>query len=297
MQMLWLAAILKAEGLTVEEHDGWENRTKKRFDRFKPVGLINHHTSGPGVIPKYPDPPFYPDSALEDKCNLTIRPDGVVVVLNAGIAKDTGLGDRNVLEAVRADRPAPAPLDTYKGKTAAGHPIPGGSNPGIDGTDFFIDIEVQHLGTGGPIVPVQLEALIVTNVAICKKMDWDPRTRVIGHREWTKRKTDPRWNGDSNPMPGIRADTLSHMEDEMTPEQAKQLKEVHSILTGPLLGGPNNPTAEQAWNRTYNLVQLIREELPEDVDATVLAGDLAEMFGPELGTRVGNELVRLSQES
>jgi hypothetical protein len=87
------------------------------------------------------------------------------------------------------------------------------------------------------------------------------------------------------------------MEDEMTPEQAKQLKEVHSILTGPLLGGPNNPTAEQAWNRTYNLVQLIREELPEDVDATVLAGDLAEMFGPELGTRVGNELVRLSQES
>jgi len=290
MQLLWLATVLRAEGLSVEEHDGWENRTKKPFERFTPVGLINHHTAGSKVLPNYPDPPFYKNKSLEGKCNLTIRPDGVVVVLNAGVAADSGYGDRKVRDALQVGAPAPSPSDTYNRKGR-----PSGENPGVGGNNWFIDIEVQHLGNGDPIVAVQREALIVTNAAICKKMDWDPLIRIIGHRDWTTRKVDPRWDGDVNPMPGITANTMTRMEDDMTPEQAKQLKEVHALLTSPMMG-PGAPVPVQAWSRTYNLVQLIREELPEDVDASVIAGELAEMFGPDLGARVGNELLRISAE-
>ncbi len=195
MQMDWLADILLAEGLTVEEHTGWKKRTMRHFDRFHPVGIINHHTAGSKVIPNYPDPPFYRNEALQTKCNLTIRPNGVVVVLNAGYAFDSGKGTPLILEVVQADGPLPS-LTGLKSK--------------VTGNPWFIDIEVQHLGNGSPIVAVQREALIATNAAICRHLEWDPRTRVIGHREWAPdRKPDPKWDGKANPMPQIRDDTFN----------------------------------------------------------------------------------------
>jgi hypothetical protein len=206
----WLADELRAAGLTVIEHDGWETRTMRPFDQFMPVGLLNHHTAGSSVLTNYPDPPYWSNRRLEASCNITIRGDGTVAVLNAGWAHDSGNGDKKVLAAVRADRAAPKPSDTYvDGK-------PGGVNPGVSGNRYYIDIEVQHLGNGDPIVPAQRMALIATNAVICRHMAWDPRFRLIGHREWTRRKVDPRWDGSANPMPQIRQDTLNTMEDEMT---------------------------------------------------------------------------------
>lgn len=202
--LTWLAEELMKAGLDVIEHDGWRTRTLRSFDEFTPVGLINHHTAGSSVLPNYPDLPFYRNESLEEKCNLTIRPDGVVVCLNAGYAADSGFGDHGVLDAVREDREPPEPTDTYIDFDPV---TPGGSNPGILGNRWFIDIEVQHLGNGDPVVAVQREALIVANAVICEQMGWDPLTRVIGHREWTSRKTDPRWDGTASPMPKIRADS------------------------------------------------------------------------------------------
>ena len=215
MQLSWLADVLRAQGLNVLEHDGWKTRTNRPFSAYTPVGLLDHHTAGSSVLTDYPGPPWYPNHRLEKSCNITIRGDGTVVVLNAGYAYDSGYGDQRVLDAVRTDHPIPKPTDTYKNGS------PAGTNPGVPGNRWFIDIEVQHLGNGDPINPPQRQALIGANTAICERMGWDPRYRLIGHREWTRRKIDPRWNGFTNPMSDIRTDTLKQLEDDMTPEQLR----------------------------------------------------------------------------
>jgi hypothetical protein len=216
MKLDWLADVHRDAGLTVIEHTGWKTRTMRPFGDYKPVGLLNHHTAGSSVLTNYPNPPYYRNEALEEKCNLTIRGDGVVVILNAGWAFDSGYGDRKVLAAVGSDTPLSAPSDTYN---SSGQPA--GSNPGVGGNAWFIDNEVQHLGNGTFIADAQRDALIRSNAAICAHMGWDPATRVIGHREWTTRKVDPRWGGFTNPMPQIRSDTGDTM--ALTDEEIRRI--------------------------------------------------------------------------
>lgn len=222
----WLADELNDAGLTVVEHSGWQTRTMQPESNFHPVGLLNHHTAGASILYNYPDPPYWPDSRLDDVCNLTIRPDGTVAVLNAGLAWDSGMGAPEILEAVRNDRPLP--LLTGLTSTVSGNP-------------WFIDIEVQHLGDGTPIHPPQYEALIQANAVICQHMNWNPLTRLIGHREWAPdRKIDPRWDGYSNPMPGIRQATLTAMEGyDMTQEQLEFL----TAMADALLAADARPTS------------------------------------------------------
>ncbi len=189
---------------------GWRTRTnppksKANGGKFQPIGVIDHHTAPPvpGNLVK-----------LSEKCNISIRhPDGAVCLLNSGWAYDSGWGDGLVLAAVKADAALPRPTDTYD--TLNPDPIPGGKNPGVLGNPFFIDIEVQHLGDKSPLLEVMERALVVTNAALCEFMGWNPKTRVIGHREWTKRKIDPRWNGGSNPMPGLRSATAAEVDPNL----------------------------------------------------------------------------------
>lgn len=202
MTMLtWMADAFRDEGLTVVEYSGWKTRTMRPESNFQPAALLNHHTAGSSVLTDYPNPPYWSDSSLADRCNVTIRPDGTVVTLNAGYAYDSGKGAPEVLNAVLNDQPLP----NLTNLTST-----------LNGNPYFIDIEVQHLGDGSPIHPPQYEALIATNAAICKHMGWDPATRLIGHREWAPdRKTDPRWDGYSNPMPDIRQATTDHMQGDI----------------------------------------------------------------------------------
>lgn len=234
LPLVWLANELKAEGLTVTEHSGWKTRSDPRNvynGELVPVGVIDHHTAGSSILTNYPEPPYWTDTRLETACNITIRPDGTLSVLNAGIAYDSGLGSRKVYDAVRLDKPLP-PL--------------AGLVSDMNGTLHFIDIEVQHRGDGGPIDPRQYDTLIRTNAVICDHYGWDPTTRVIGHREWAPdRKIDPQWNGRTNPMPGIRLDTLTAMEEDMTPEQMEALAQRSSDLSVSKL------MAHRLWATSY----------------------------------------------
>ena len=245
LPLVWLADELKAEGLAVTEHTGWKTRSDPRdvySGQLTPVGVIDHHTAGSSILTDYPDPPYWTDTRLEAVCNITIRPDGTLSTLNAGIAYDSGLGSRKVYDAVRLDKPLP-PLS--------------GLTSDMNGTLYFIDIEVQHRGDGGPIDPRQLDTLIRTNAVICRHYNWDPMTRVIGHREWAPdRKTDPKWNGTTNPMPSIRSDTKEAMEeDEMTPEEQKALNWLVNALASkgsdpPAWGSANWSRYKTQWGST-----------------------------------------------
>lgn len=227
LKLTWMATELRAAGLTVKEHTGWRTRSADKPYGYTPVGVINHHTAGSAVLTNYPDPPYYRDAALEFACNLTVRPDGTVVCLNAGIANDSGMGDPAVLERVRQDQPVKPPTD----KTAWDR---------VTGNPWFIDIEVQHLGDGSPINPPQREALIVTNAILLDHYGWNPMSRLIGHREWTLRKVDPRWDGMTNPMPGIRADTEDLMEGDDMPT-AEEIREIVREELDRLLDGRPGP--------------------------------------------------------
>lgn len=202
MRLTWLADRLRAAWPLVEEHPGWETRTLRSFIYYKPKGIINHHTAGSSILYNYPDPPYWPNDRLENSCNVTIKPNGVIAVLNSGWAYDSGQGAPEVLEAVKNDEPLP-PLS--------------GLTSSISGNAHFIDAEVQHRGDGGDIEPIQYEALIAFNTVVCREMGWDPRYRVIGHYEWAPdRKIDPYWDHQwKSTMPGIRTDTYLQLEETM----------------------------------------------------------------------------------
>jgi len=270
--LTWLADELTAAGLNVEEHTGWETRSSPTLNSYNPVGLLNHHTAGSSILYNYPDPPYWSNTRLEDSCNITIRPNGVVAVLNAGYAYDSGQGDPNVLTRVRNDWPIEEPTDHTADDRILGNP-------------YFVDIEVQHKGDGGPIVEVQYDALIRTNAVILTHMGWYPLTRLLGHREWTLRKTDPKWNGTVNPMPGIRADTLALMEDDMpTAEEVAQAVWEHNVQSG--------ITAALALDRNYrNISELIVAHRAGMLGTTAMA-DIDDEDLAEIADAVNDEQAR-----
>ncbi len=214
IRQTYLADILTTAGVAIVEvtdpvtDKPWQEHAAKQPGEctYEPVGLINHHTASVG---HYPAGPWYPVDRLRLKCNLNIKPNGVVYVISAGYQYDSGYGDRRVLASVRSDRAAPKPTDTYN---SAGKPA--GPNPGVLLNPWFIDIECDHPGDGRPITDAQYEALIRTNAAILTHNSWGIH-RLKGHLELTRRKTDPFWNQDRQAMNQVRIDTLNAMEDDM----------------------------------------------------------------------------------
>ena len=172
---------------------------------YVPQGLVNHHTAS---VSNYPATPWYPVDRLRTKCNVNIKPDGVVYLISSGYQYDTGYGDRHVLEAVAAGDVPPRPTDTY----ASGQP--GGTNPGVLMNSWYMDVECDHPGDGRPITAEQYESLVLFNAGVLLEKGWNIN-HLIGHKESTRRKIDPFWNEDRNSMDAIRLDTLKVMETYM----------------------------------------------------------------------------------
>lgn len=187
---------LKKYEVNYIEWEDWETRARYGPDLrdFTPIGLINHHTAGTD---------YYNPERLLTKCNFYVSPDGVTFILSAGYQADSGYGDPTVVERMVDDGPILPPTDTVHSQR-------------INGNPFFVDIEVGHWGMGEPIPVIQRDELIRLNAAICDYYEWDPNTRLIGHKEWTRRKVDPRWsfNGEPDKMEYIRRDTVEMMESK-----------------------------------------------------------------------------------
>ena len=185
-----------------------QHAARDETDRdYVPQGLVNHHTAS---VSNYPGEPWYPVDKLRTKCNVNIKPDGVVYLISSGYQYDTGYGDRHVLEAVAAGEKPPRPTDTY-----ASGGVPGGSNPGVLMNPWYIDIECDHPGDGRDITPEQYESLVLFNAGVLLEKGWNIN-HLIGHKESTRRKIDPFWNQDRNSMDAIRLDTLKVMESYMS---------------------------------------------------------------------------------
>jgi hypothetical protein len=109
-------------------------------------------------------------------CHGVIAKDGTVHLVGNGRANHAGTGDPDVLAAVAAERATlPAPNQRTK-----------------DGNAHFYGFECVNLGDGkDPWPEAQMEAIVRASAALCRAHGWSARS-VIGHKEWTSAKIDPR---------------------------------------------------------------------------------------------------------
>ncbi|MEU9264327.1 peptidoglycan-binding protein [Streptomyces sp. NPDC048251] len=171
-----LVSALRAEGVTVVEHSGWRTNNRNHKGSWGPVnGVIVHHTvtSGTGNSVSLC---FDGHSALPGPlCHGVIAKDGTVHLVGNGRANHAGSGDGDVLKAVIAEKALPAPNEND-----------------TDGNVHFYGFECVNLGDGkDPWPAVQLEAMVRASAALCRAHGWSAAS-VIGHKEWTSTKIDPR---------------------------------------------------------------------------------------------------------
>ncbi|MFI5865588.1 peptidoglycan-binding protein [Streptomyces sp. NPDC051546] len=171
-----LLAALRAEGVNVVEHPGWRTHNRNHKGAWGPVnGIVIHHTVSTGSDSSVA---LCRDGYAElpgPLCHGVIDKAGTVHLIGHGRTNHAGLGDGAVLAAVAAEASPPAPRrnDT-------------------DGNAHFYGFECVNLGNGSdPWPAAQLDAIERASAALCRAHGWSAPS-VIGHKEWTNTKVDPR---------------------------------------------------------------------------------------------------------
>lgn len=220
-----LVASLKRWGVKVVEQPGWRTNNRNNVGKWGPVnGSMVHHTAsadGMGIVdvcfngrPDLPGP----------LCTGVIRKNGTVYLVGNGRANHAGNGSTAVLDAVVNETPIP-------------------DRPGpdaVDGNARFYGWECVNLGDGeDPWPAVQLDVIARVQAAICEHHGWGAGS-VIGHKEWTTRKIDPR----GFTMVGMRSRVAAHLkagptplEEDMTELTSAQMNEIAERVAARLLEG------------------------------------------------------------
>ncbi|MDT0423510.1 peptidoglycan-binding protein [Streptomyces evansiae] len=171
-----LVAALRAEGVKVIEYGKWRTHNRAEHGAWGPLnGVMIHHTVTSGTdasvricydgYAELPGP----------LCHGVIAKNGDVYLVGNGRANHAGLGDDDVLAAVVAERKLPTTNENN-----------------VDGNSRFYGFECVNLGNGADPWPAeQLDAIERVSAAICRAHGWSAAS-VIGHKEWTNTKVDPR---------------------------------------------------------------------------------------------------------
>lgn len=161
-----LADVLRAAGVTVIEHDGWQDRARSSggYADGRPWCVMWHHTASstsPGNDAAYcatgdDDAPV---------CNLIVNRDGSVTVIAAGATNTNGKG-----YALAFSR---------------------GIVPDDSMNTHAVGMEIANNGVGEPYPVAQIDAAFAASVAICAAYGLDPAD-VASHHDWAPdRKIDP----------------------------------------------------------------------------------------------------------
>ncbi|MFD7132363.1 peptidoglycan-binding protein [Streptomyces sp. NPDC059894] len=172
-----LVSALRAEGVTVVEHDGWRTNNRNHKGSWGPVnGVVVHHTVTTGTSSTV-SLCFNGHADLPGPlCHGVIAKDGTVHLVGNGRANHAGAGDPDVLAAVAAEKAT----------------LPAPNQRTTDGNTHFYGFECVNLGDSkDPWPEAQLEAIVRASAALCRAHGWSARS-VIGHKEWTSAKIDPR---------------------------------------------------------------------------------------------------------
>ncbi|MEU5769790.1 peptidoglycan recognition family protein [Streptomyces asoensis] len=167
---------LRAEGVTVVEVGDWRNHNREGHGDWGPVnGVVIHHTVTSGTASSVAICRDGYAGLPGPLCHGVIDKSGTVHLVGWGRTNHAGKGDGDVLAAVVAERALPAPNDMD-----------------TDGNVHFYGFECINLGDGqDPWPEAQLEGMVRAAAALCRAHGWSAAS-VIGHKEWTNTKTDPR---------------------------------------------------------------------------------------------------------
>jgi hypothetical protein len=182
-------AALRAEGVRVVEVGDWRTHNRQGHGAWGPVnGVMVHHTVTRGTDNTVSICRDGYTALPGPLCHGVIAKSGAVHLVGYGRANHAGLGDDDVLAAVIAEQPLPAPNEAN-----------------TDGNARFYGFECENLGDNvDPWPAAQVEAVVRVSAALCRAHGWgkDGPTSVIGHREWQPGKVDPRGPGIT--MPDVR---------------------------------------------------------------------------------------------
>lgn len=171
-----LLAVLLAEGVNAVEYRSWRthNRDGATGKVFGPVkGVVVHHTAGTNSLATVYDGRSDLPGPL---CHTHLSKTGVASMISAGRANHAGTFAQNAVDAMIAE--------------ASVHPAPDVAEP-VDANDLTYGIEIENLGNGtDPYPEVQYTQAVRWATAICRFYGWSENS-VIGHKEGTRRKTDP----------------------------------------------------------------------------------------------------------
>ncbi|MFF3398236.1 N-acetylmuramoyl-L-alanine amidase [Streptomyces sp. NPDC002659] len=169
-------ALLRAEGLTVVEVGLWRTHNRNHKGPWGEVhGVMIHHTVTKGTANTVRICREGYEALPGPLCHGVIAKDGTVHLVGYGRANHAGLGDDDVLTAVKTET---APPKANEANT--------------DGNRAFYGFECENLGDGkDPWPAAQLEAIERVSAAICRYHRWGPRS-VIRHLDWQPGKVDPR---------------------------------------------------------------------------------------------------------
>ncbi|MFC9619514.1 N-acetylmuramoyl-L-alanine amidase [Streptomyces sp. NPDC056930] len=190
-------ASLRAEGVRVVEVGNWRTHNRNSKGAWGPLnGSIVHHTVTKGAASTVATVRDGYASLPGPLCHGMIAKDGVVHMAGWGRTNHAGGGDPAVLARVAAE--------DYGTRPPA--PTKGNSN-GTDGNRHFYGWECENLGDGkDPWPAAQYDAIVRVQAALCRAHGWSAKS-VIGHREWSSDKVDPR----GIDMARLRADVAERL--------------------------------------------------------------------------------------
>ncbi|MGV9694114.1 peptidoglycan-binding protein [Streptomyces sp. NPDC003444] len=169
-----LIKALKNEGLSPVQYKDWRTHNRNHKGSWGPMhGVVIHHTAGRNSL----DYCYNGSADLPGPlCHSHLAKNGAVTMLSAGRANHAGTFAANAFNAMRDEV-----------KT---HPRPDAAEP-VDGNRHCYGIEIENLGNGKDFYPwAQYQAAVKWAAAICRAHGWTAQS-VIGHKEGTRRKTDP----------------------------------------------------------------------------------------------------------
>lgn len=200
---VWLADVLRAEGLTCDIYPGAFNRGKGDFAGI--WGIVAHHTGAPaGSNPGPKAIAEHPSLGLASQLHLDRN--GKYTLCGVGIAWHAGVG-------------------SYPGL------------PTNDANRLTIGIEAENSGTEG-WKPAQYDAYVRGVAAILRKLGHDS-SRVIGHKEWGG-KAQGKWDPGGIDMDAFRRDVQKHIDKgkagdaPMSAQEVQEIKDFIVEFCGPI---------------------------------------------------------------
>lgn len=189
---------LQREGLNVAQpYSGWRTHNRNHVGRWGGVnGIVIHHTAGSNSRTLC----YYGTASLPGPlCHAHLEKSGKLNMIGHGRANHAGTFAANAHSAVVNER--------------SSHPRPDASEP-IDGNAHYYGIEIENLGNGrDPYPAAQYDAAVRWAAAICRHHGWSADS-VIGHKEGTRRKIDPKGplaSGGAFDMDKFRADVTKRL--------------------------------------------------------------------------------------